>query len=562
MSKSFPPEILFAYPNWKRKALTFSYDDGVTDDRRLVSIFNKYNMKATFNLNGGRCGSNERFITLEEIKSLYEGHEIAGHSLNHPHMEQLSKQNQLQEISKDKSVLEDASSQIITGFAYPFGTYSEDTIEALEENNIVYARTIKSTFRYSLPVHFLKWHPTAHHSQNIAELGKKYIPYQGSGGNLTILYIWGHSFEFGRNNSWDIIENFCSLMANKEDIWYVTNGDFVEYMTALQKVRTNINSTLIENTSSINLYLYSSDNDRWMLAPGETLNTETKTIRKPQIISKITPAHQGSGKKESFLTYPNGLRKALTFSYDDGRADDDRLLAIFNNYGMKGTFNLNGSKINPVEGNEYIQKYTGHEISTHGFKHRTFRSVPPAKILEDLYQDRLTLEKYTASIIDGNALPNGTNSSFSCDIKNILKSCGILYSRGTLSTLSFDLPIDFIPWEPTAHHQQQGDLCEIGTKFLDLEVNGAPKVCYIWGHSYEFGNQNNWEIMENFCNLMAKKQDIWYATNGEIARYILAARKLIWSQDKSMVYNPTSTTIWYFINGTLKTIAPGRTSFQ
>lgn len=36
-----------------RKALTFSYDDGIEQDRKLVEIFNRYGMKATFNLNTG-----------------------------------------------------------------------------------------------------------------------------------------------------------------------------------------------------------------------------------------------------------------------------------------------------------------------------------------------------------------------------------------------------------------------------------------------------------------------------------------------------------------------------
>ena len=39
--------------NGKMKALTFSYDDGTLQDRRLVEIFNKYGLKATFNLNSG-----------------------------------------------------------------------------------------------------------------------------------------------------------------------------------------------------------------------------------------------------------------------------------------------------------------------------------------------------------------------------------------------------------------------------------------------------------------------------------------------------------------------------
>lgn len=42
--------------NGKKKALTFSYDDGVTQDVRLIEMFNKYNLKATFNLNSELLG--------------------------------------------------------------------------------------------------------------------------------------------------------------------------------------------------------------------------------------------------------------------------------------------------------------------------------------------------------------------------------------------------------------------------------------------------------------------------------------------------------------------------
>ena len=37
----------------KNKAITFSYDDGVTQDRRLIEILNRYGLKATFNINSG-----------------------------------------------------------------------------------------------------------------------------------------------------------------------------------------------------------------------------------------------------------------------------------------------------------------------------------------------------------------------------------------------------------------------------------------------------------------------------------------------------------------------------
>ena len=42
------------FPQWKEKALTFSYDDGNIKDRDLVELFNKYGVKGTFNLNSSR----------------------------------------------------------------------------------------------------------------------------------------------------------------------------------------------------------------------------------------------------------------------------------------------------------------------------------------------------------------------------------------------------------------------------------------------------------------------------------------------------------------------------
>lgn len=72
-----------------RKLLTFSFDDGNTDDIRLVEILNRYGLKATFNLCSGLPDSSQywiyegkkevRNINFCESKNLYDGHEIASH---------------------------------------------------------------------------------------------------------------------------------------------------------------------------------------------------------------------------------------------------------------------------------------------------------------------------------------------------------------------------------------------------------------------------------------------------------------------------------------------------
>ena len=40
----------------KFKAVTFSFDDGVSQDKRLIDLFDKYGLKGTFNLNSNLLG--------------------------------------------------------------------------------------------------------------------------------------------------------------------------------------------------------------------------------------------------------------------------------------------------------------------------------------------------------------------------------------------------------------------------------------------------------------------------------------------------------------------------
>jgi len=74
-------KIYFCFPGGRFKALTMSYDDGKKQDRKLVEIFNKYGIKATFNINAGLLGKDDR-IAAEEIANLYQGHEVAAHTIH------------------------------------------------------------------------------------------------------------------------------------------------------------------------------------------------------------------------------------------------------------------------------------------------------------------------------------------------------------------------------------------------------------------------------------------------------------------------------------------------
>ena len=56
----------------KMKAITFSYDDGVTQDIRLIELLNKYNLKCTFNLNSELLGKRGILTRNEQRVSNYK----------------------------------------------------------------------------------------------------------------------------------------------------------------------------------------------------------------------------------------------------------------------------------------------------------------------------------------------------------------------------------------------------------------------------------------------------------------------------------------------------------
>ena len=184
------------YPGGKTKALVFSYDDGQRYDRRLVEIFNKYNLKGTFNLNCSKFDE-EGFITRDEIKDLYAGHEVACHGVEHLYPNQPFREKLLYELLDNRVSLESLTGDIVKGFAYAYGEYSDRVISMAKELGIVYARTVNDTMGYNVPGEFMTWHPTCHHNKafdNPALTDTFLNPPDYM--ELPTLFIWGHSFEF------------------------------------------------------------------------------------------------------------------------------------------------------------------------------------------------------------------------------------------------------------------------------------------------------------------------------------------------------------------------------
>ncbi len=121
-------KIYTCFPEGKAKALTMSYDDGRIQDERLVAIFNKYGIKGTFNLNYGLMEDTRdpNRIPRERVRELYQGHEVATHTMTHPTIERCPLTEVAEEILADRKGLESLTGRPVRGHAYPNGSYSEE----------------------------------------------------------------------------------------------------------------------------------------------------------------------------------------------------------------------------------------------------------------------------------------------------------------------------------------------------------------------------------------------------------------------------------------------------
>lgn len=250
--------------------------------------------------------------------------------------------------------------------------------------------------------------------------------------------------------------------------------------------------------------------------------------------------------KKIYACFPGGKHKVLTMSYDDGKQEDRRLVALFNEYGIKGTFNVNsGIEGDPrrIPKEEYASLYKGHEVACHTVSHPTIERCPLPLVAQEVIEDRRELEHLLGYPIRGLAYPNGSESR---EIRNMLPALGIRYGRVVGNTEGFGMPEDFLQWKATCHHNYH--LEELGQQFVDLQKKQYLYMMYVWGHSYEFTDRDNWQVMENFCKQVSNKEDIWYATNIQIVDYMDVVKAAQYAADGSFVYNPCAQSLWLCVN--------------
>jgi hypothetical protein len=256
------------FPGGKFKALTLSFDDGRTHDRRLVEMFNTYGLRGTFHLNSGFFGR-DGYIEAEEVTSLFAGHEISAHTVDHPFLEQSPPDQVVREIMEDRQALEALAGYPVRGMSYPFGTWNDKVVSLLPAVGIEYARTVRSHATFDMPSNFLIWDPTCHH-KGMIEQAEKFIAHEPRHSRMSLLYVWGHSYEFENDQNWELVDRFGELIGGKEDIWYATNAEIVAYMHALHSLRFSVDCQIIHNPSAISVWV-SAEGDAIEIPGGQTI---------------------------------------------------------------------------------------------------------------------------------------------------------------------------------------------------------------------------------------------------------------------------------------------------
>ena len=255
------------------------------------------------------------------------------------------------------------------------------------------------------------------------------------------------------------------------------------------------------------------------------------------------------------MRFPNWKPKAMTLSYDDAVIFDEKLIGIMQKYGLKGTFNVNGGMMSDkfyrrMDETTALKLYKEFrmEVAMHGYGHAFLGGCTGADIIKEYYEDKVKLEETFGEIMRGGAYAFGI---YNDEIVNVLKTLGVGYFRTTECSGNFELPADWLRWQPTCRHAA-ANLFELLDSFLaespDKSYNAKPRLFYLFGHSYEFEDNDNWERIERFCAKTAQYNDIWHATNAEIYDYVQAYDNLIFSAAGDKVLNNSATDVYLWLN--------------
>jgi len=325
-----------------------------------------------------------------------------------------------------------------------------------------------------------------------------------------------------------------------------------------------------------------------------------------EILDKL-PSDYGiildNGTKVDVNYYPGFVRKALTFTIDDGNVQtDSAFLDIVRPAGIKGTFNL--CNLNSKTAAEYLVLYKGYEVANHHQLHclpwRDDFDYSDIEIKDEIFNSQtadgaymyktnveglyyIDYRQYESSYSSAYWHPIATNDTYllyidvtannieavfgegsvvgfayphgklTDTVKQYLKDSGYLYARKTgllLDTTGFALPDDRFAWTYNANHT---NLLEMMAKYEAYPDDGELKMFSFGVHSVDYNG--SWDMLSEFAATYGGRPDeYYYATNREIFEYEDAIKALDINSER--IINNSSVTVYITVNDT-KVVIPG-----
>ena len=584
--------VVKAYPGGKLKALTFSFDDGKKGEEALVSKFNQYGMKATFNIVGSRAdgGDTKYSVQKADLSSVYSGHELANHSYTHSHDSNnpyTSIDQFKEELLRADAVIKEATGESAVGYVYDNGYIPEalkgQIANVFTENGYIYGRDNGYSQSFAIPevsqLPFLVMTASvpSHSYEKMSALADDYLALESN--EMTLFSIWGHSHDFTEANGWDttyaLWGNFLSKLANKSEIWYATNGDVYSYIAAMDKM--SFTDDAIFNSSDMNLWCLVGGNPV-EIPSGDGYSLDTHEMLPGAAPVEIEITLSGDEKVEP--VYPGNTKKSITFRFDDATLSDLDVVESLNKHGMKGSFAVI-AKYTVDHGNYYIKAedlktvYAGHELLNHSYDH-DYKTVN----LENLTLAREMIEQAWGEPVIGYAYPsNNVSAVGEAKYYGYLKDSGHEYAFFTQTSelenakdyptkvselINFNKPYQGI----NTVRMIYSNFMESAQIYADSEP--AELTCfYSCAHAKDFKvydeaqgkNVYSKEYLQSTIDEIAslfEGQNIWYCTNGELYTYLRAQNELsVPESGSSVTVNTTDKILYYRAGDELITLAPG-----
>ena len=203
------------------KYFIFAIDDGTIYDKKVIDIFNKYNIRATFNLNSGlqdfvwyKDDKPVERLKLYENRHIYDNHEVASHSLTHPWLTSLSDEDVYREVKEDVDNIERIFARKVTTFSFPFDYFDERTINIVKSVGITHIilPEIDDSFKFPSDLFHIK--VTSWNIDDALEKVDRFIEDK----DAQLFVYLSHSYDYEFSNAYDKLERLCQKVSSDKNI--------------------------------------------------------------------------------------------------------------------------------------------------------------------------------------------------------------------------------------------------------------------------------------------------------------------------------------------------------